>query len=381
MCALFTYAVKSYSSSNKSGQISNRSLWTVVRIVGIQVNCSKETSDGTYHFVPNPICPAPNFQIPSGCPILATRFDLPARDTYAADSMSKIVICISFFIAIVGMTGCYQSDRVEEFAKYDPAKYEKVSINYEIHGKQDTTLIFIHDWNLDLTYWNEQVNKYKSQYRILNLDLAGHGNSGKGRTNWTAESFARDITNILQKESINKAILVGHSLGADVALHVHKVMPERIIGIIAIETFRNVDFYITEDFVDGLQDELSKFKRNYSEMADEFARRNIRSRNRDVINRIVADYKDADPKIALAIYKNMVPNHENEKEKLRELPFPIQIIVSDYAPFDEDALKRYARSGYEITWVYDAGHFPMVEQPQQFEQALEQSLRRITAQR
>jgi pimeloyl-ACP methyl ester carboxylesterase len=140
-----------------------------------------------------------------------------------------------------------------------------------------------------------------------------------------------------------------------------------------------VEFYITEDFVDGMKDELNMFKRNYSEKADEVARRSIRSKNRDVINRIVADYKKADPKIALAIYTNMVPNHEQEKEKLKTLPFKIQIIASDYAPIDEEALKRYARSGYEIEWVPDAGHFPMVEQPAVFQAALQKSIDRILA--
>jgi pimeloyl-ACP methyl ester carboxylesterase len=272
---------------------------------------------------------------------------------------------------------CNFSNRSEEFAKYDSSKYERVSINYELHGASDTTLVFIHDWNLNLTYWNEQVSRFKDRYRILNLDLAGHGNSGKGRAQWTVESFARDITTILEKESITNAVLIGHSLGADVALKVRDGLPERVIGIVAIETFRNVDFYITEDFVDGLKEELNRFKRNYAEVADEFARKNIRSRNREVINRIVSDYKQADPKIALAIYKNMVPNHEQEKEELQELPFTIDIIVSDYAPFDENALRKYARSGYEITWVHDAGHFPMVEQPNQFYDALAKSLARI----
>jgi sigma-B regulation protein RsbQ len=286
-----------------------------------------------------------------------------------------IYICILFLALIWGR--CNFSNRSEEFAIYDSSKYERVSINYEIHGDQDTTLVFIHDWNLNLTYWNDQVNRFKSKYRILNLDLAGHGNSGKDRAQWTTESFARDITNILEKESINNAVLVGHALGADVALKVHAAMPQRVIGIVAIETFRNVDFYITEDFVDGLSKELNKFKRNYPEMADEIARKNIRSRNREVINRIVADYKDADPKIALAIYKTMVPNHEQEKDELKALPFKIQIIVSDYAPFDEEALKKYARAGYEINWVHDAGHFPMLEQPGQFEDALEHSIGRI----
>jgi sigma-B regulation protein RsbQ len=290
--------------------------------------------------------------------------------------LSKATIVI---LAIFSASACNFSNRSEDFAKYDPAKYERVSINYERHGNQDTTLVFIHDWNLNLTYWNEQVNKFKSRYRIINLDLAGHGNSGRGRTQWTVESFARDITNILDKESVSKAILIGHSLGADVALQIQESAPEKVIGIIGIETFRNVEFYITEDFVDGLKQQINKFKKNYSETADEIARKNIRTKNRSVIKRIVADYKSADPKIALAIYKNMVPNHEQEKEQLKKLPFKLHIIASDYAPIDEEALTKYARSGYEIVWVHDSGHFPMIEEPGQFQYALEKSIRNIAS--
>lgn len=295
--------------------------------------------------------------------------------------MLRLLSYLGVLLFLLLLEGCYYSSRSDEFARYDPNKYERVSINYKVHGKGDTTLVFIHDWNLDHTYWNEQVARFGSRYKVLNLDLAGHGNSGRDRTMWTAESFARDITNIIEKESITSAILVGHSLGADIALQIRDFVPQRIIGIIAIETFRNVDFYITEDFVDGLKSELSRFKRNYPEVADEYARKNIRSRNRDVINRIVGDYKEADPKIALAIYKNMAPNHEQEKEKLRDLPFKIQIIVSDYAPLDEEALRKYAHAGYEITWVQDAGHFPMLEQPQLFGNALSQCVERISTRR
>ncbi len=304
--------------------------------------------------------------------------DSAKRPMTPVNQMKISQLYIIFLLAYL-VASCNFSQRSDEFAKYDSSKYERVSINYEVQGSSDTTLVFIHDWNLNLTYWNDQVARFKGKYRILNLDLAGHGNSGKGRVQWTVESFARDITTIFEKESVKNAILVGHSLGADVALKVHSSMPDRVIGIVAVETFRNVDFYITEDFVDGFRDELNKFKRNYPEMADEYARRGIRSRNREVINRIVLDYKKADPKIALAIYKNMVPNHEQEKEELRHLPFKIQIIVSDYAPVDEEALQRYARSGYELNWVHDAGHFPMVEQPHQFQDALEKCISRIIA--
>ena len=267
-------------------------------------------------------------------------------------------------------------NRPEELTVYDSTKYQRVSINYEISGDHDTTLVFIHGWNLNMRYWDDQVRHFKPRYRILNLDLAGHGNSGKDRIHWTVENFARDITNIMQKEGIEKAVLIGHSIGGNIALQISASAPEKILRIIAVDCFKNVGFEITEDFRTGFQDHYAKFKRNYAEMADEVARDNTRTKDREVINRIVKDYKSADPKVALAVYQNVIQSQAMEKAQLRRLPFKLFLINSDYRPIDEEALAKYAPFGYEIIPVYGAGHFPMVEQPVQLNAAIDSALTR-----
>ena len=262
----------------------------------------------------------------------------------------------------------------DDFLQYDTGRYERVSINYDILGKGDTALIFIHGWNLDHTYWDYSVDKLKERYTIISLDLAGHGNSGKDRTTWTAESFGRDISQIISKQKLKNVVLVAHSLGGEIALEVRNQIPEKIIAIIGVDNFKDVGFKITPELRISLKQYLTKFKRNYEEMADSVARENIRSDNRDLINRIVKDYKTADPKIALAIYKNMIPKYASDKDQLQKLNFKLRIIASDYAPFNEDALRRYTPFGYEIIWINNAGHFPMVEQPEQFLAALKKFL-------
>jgi sigma-B regulation protein RsbQ len=289
--------------------------------------------------------------------------------------MSRILLITGFIVLMVACDGV--NNRPDEFSAYDSARYERVSINYEIYGSQDTSLIFIHGWNLNMRYWDEQVKYFKPNYRILNIDLAGHGNSGRDRTNWTVESLARDITNIMEKESINKAILIGHSMGGAVALQVWENVPDKVIQIVGVDCFKNVEFELTDEFKNGFRDHLSKFKRNYSEMADEYARQNIRSKDRTIINRIVRDYRNADPKIALAVYRNVVNKSPVEKEKIQRLPFQLFIIGSDYTPINENALSKYAKLGYEVIPVYGAGHFPMVEQPRQMNAALDTVFRKV----
>lgn len=267
--------------------------------------------------------------------------------------------------------------RPDEFADYDTSQYERVSINYEISGDQDTCLVFIHGWNLNLRYWDEQVKYFSGRYRILTLDLAGHGNSSRDRTNWTAESFARDISSILEKESVSQAVLIGHGMGGNIALEVAALAPESIVELIGIDCFRDVGFEMTADYRINFKNHFNSFKRNYKQMADELARQNIRTRDRLIIDRIVGDYKKADPKIALAVYKNMIPKAAAEKMKLQALHFPLVLIGGDYAGYDTVALNRYAHKNYQLFLLPGAGQFPMVEQPQDLNQALEQALKSV----
>lgn len=286
------------------------------------------------------------------------------------------VVIIIWIVAAAWLLQCCNPspNRPDNDFIYDAKQYERVSLNYTLTGKGDTTLFFIHGWNLNLGYWDGIVDHLKSRYRIVAMDLAGHGNSGKDRTSWTAESFARDIVGIITKEKLNNVILVGHSLGGELALAVYELSPQAIIAIIGVDNFKDISFSITPKFREEFKEYLAKFKRNYTEMADAFARENIRSTNRDQINRIVKDYRDADPKIALAIFTNMVPRYESDKNLLQKLPFKLRIIASDYEPYNEQALKQYCHAGYNIEWIQEAGHFPMVEQPEQFANAMDRVL-------
>lgn len=292
------------------------------------------------------------------------------------DFASVKYIIHSLFLCILLSACDGTNNRPNELMVYDTTKYQRVSMNYEILGRQDTALIFIHGWNLNMRYWDDQVRHFQSRYRILNLDLAGHGNSGKDRSSWTVENFARDIAHIMQKEDIDKAILIGHSFGGNIALQISTSIPERVLRVVAIDCFKDVGFEITEEFQNGFQDHYAKFKRNYAEMADEAAREKTRTKDREVINRIVKDYKSADPKIALAVYRSVIQSQAMEKAQLKKLPFKLYLINSDYSPIDEDALRGHAPHGYEIIQVYGAGHFPMVEDPQQLNAALDSVLTR-----
>src|SRR5438132_1130497 len=57
----------------------------------------------------------------------------------------------------------------------------------EVRGQGDTALIFLHGWCGDREYWKHEVEVFAADYRVVALDQAGHGESGKGRKAWTAD--------------------------------------------------------------------------------------------------------------------------------------------------------------------------------------------------
>lgn len=257
---------------------------------------------------------------------------------------------------------------------YDPNAYERVKLNYVVKGKGDTTLFFIHGWNLDHTYWQNQEDDFSSSYRLVLLDLAGCGDSGKNRHNWTVESFARDITTIIEQERLKNVVLIAHSMGGEIALDVAATNPGEVIGIIGIDNLKNVGMSITEDDKKGMQPYIQKFLRNYSEMAEGMARSLIVCKDSAIVQRVVSSYKQADPAIAVPTLMNLYPKAAEAKHKLLLMPFAMKFMMSTNTPYDEQALKTYCKQGYQLITIDSAGHFPMIERPTQFNKALHQLL-------
>lgn len=283
--------------------------------------------------------------------------------------MFKVLFSLLLF------TSC-TSTKVTSFDpfQYDPQAYEKVKLNYIIKGSGDTTLLFIHGWNLDHTYWQNQERDFESSYRLVLFDLAGCGRSGKARKNWTIESFARDITTVMDKEHLTNVILIAHSMGGEIALDVAAANPKKVIGIIGVDNLKNVGMTITEEDKKRMQPYIEEFTANYPAMAESMARAFTVSRDSTVVHRIINSYKQADPNIAVPTLMNLYPKAAEAKNKLLLMPFTMKFIMCTNTPYDEGAFKKYCTKGYQIVTIDSSGHFPMIERPKQFNKALKQLL-------
>jgi pimeloyl-ACP methyl ester carboxylesterase len=96
-----------------------------------------------------------------------------------------------------------------------------VELAYEIAGRGDPAMVFVHGWSCDRSYFLPQFEFFARRHRVATVDLRGHGESGRpqpGPSAYVVETFAQDVLAVAEAAGLVRPIVVGHSLGALVAL-------------------------------------------------------------------------------------------------------------------------------------------------------------------
>ncbi len=88
-------------------------------------------------------------------------------------------------------------------------------IAYTDTGKGDTTILFVHGWCINKSYWADQAAYFGKSYRVVAIDLPGYGQSGKNRKAWEVNFCygckCRDRSAETKKCDIGGALYVGHN--------------------------------------------------------------------------------------------------------------------------------------------------------------------------
>jgi pimeloyl-ACP methyl ester carboxylesterase len=150
---------------------------------------------------------------------------------------------------------------------------ENADICYSVVGSGDVTLLFVHGSYMDQTYWKSQTDFFKDEYTVVTMDLPGHGQSGKERESWSVEGFAKDVTLLIDKLELKNVILIGHSLAGDINLIVAVALPERLLGFIGIETFKNAATALPEQYRQVSKEILKNLTDDFENTNEYYAKR------------------------------------------------------------------------------------------------------------
>lgn len=268
-----------------------------------------------------------------------------------------------------------------------------ITIRYHLlcQPTAQTTLVMLHGLASNSTRWNEFVEhtRLSDSMNLLWPDLRGHGQSMFiGPINH--KLWLNDLYAILQQEALSKVILVGHSMGAQLALHyalhhpsmveglilIDPTIPEKLQGKLAVaRRFR----YILKLWIDLLLliDKIFPDRADYPQrdlrVLDAKTRQLMARQSSDIIARLYSSPRRDLKYIPLVNYLQDVYAVTAALPDLSNIQCPIQVVLSKGSTIVKagDIKNYFAReTQLEITEI-DANHWPLTEKPEETRQAIE----------
>ncbi len=113
--------------------------------------------------------------------------------------------------------------------------FNGIQIYFDDYGAGET-IVLLHGFLEDRSIWNNLINEVQNSYRVITIDLPGHGESGCFSEVHSMEDMAKSVKAVLDFLAIEKLVIAGHSMGGYVALAFAELFPFYVKGICLINS-------------------------------------------------------------------------------------------------------------------------------------------------
>jgi pimeloyl-ACP methyl ester carboxylesterase len=244
-----------------------------------------------------------------------------------------------------------------------------VHVQYRVYGSGEPALVLIHGWSCDSNYWREQVPVFKRKYTVVTVDLAGHGGTGANRGDWSMTRFGQDVATAVAGVPSQKLVLVGHSMGGPVAIEAARLLGDRVVGIVGVDTFKTIGAPVPSQA--QLDAAVKPFEANFIGHTREVVSRHFFApgANADLVRKVAYDMSLSPPGVAIPAMRATLAY--DYSAPLKEIDVPIVAINSDLGePVNELRIRKVLPKFRAVT-LSALGHFLMMEDPARFNPALE----------
>lgn len=237
-------------------------------------------------------------------------------------------------------------------------------IHYEVAGQGETTLLFVHCWTCNRGFWDAQFYAFADRYRVVRLDLAGHGESGHGRAHNTMARFGADVAAVADDLGLRRIVLVGHSMGGPVSVEAAKLLGERVIGVVGVDTFHTGFPYPSEDAA------IAAFAKPFEQDFDAAATGMVRSMfppgtDPSLVERVVRVIAAADRAMAIEALYDIFDWTR------REVPQALDALGPRLRNINGDPVGGGGKALHDsVVLVPGSGHFVQLEKPAEFNRIL-----------
>lgn len=249
----------------------------------------------------------------------------------------------------------------------DTINVNGIRLAYERSGK-GTPMVLLHGYPLDHHLWDDLAPLLADTFDLIIPDLRGFGGSSTVDSFYAMEDFAGDIAALLDHLGIQKAAIVGHSMGGYVALAFARLHPNRVTGLGLVSSQTPAD---PPDRKEG------RYK-----SAAEVAEKGIGSVVAAMTPKFTSDARLQEyakrsmerqqPAAYIGALKAMAERVDSTP-LLASFNFPVVLVHGDadaLIPIDRAREVKAAIPGAHFAAISGAGHMPMMEAPHETAEAL-----------
>jgi 3-oxoadipate enol-lactonase len=250
-----------------------------------------------------------------------------------------------------------------------PTRDEMIGDTFVRISGQGFPLVFVHGFTTTSEFWGEQAKEFSETYRVVRINLPGHGASPAPLSRgYGLDDFVEDINQVFRELGIEKAVLIGLSMGGIVAQkfalkhgHLLKALVLADTTAHGIGPEATADAFLRavakQGYTKAVQD-LSdmSFSSSASPAVREWARREVIQTPEFVARAAVRSLNDADTRGALS-----------------QIEVPTLVIAGEQdrvTPPQESEILANGIRGSTLALIPGAGHFSMVEDPVAFDRIL-----------
>lgn len=232
-------------------------------------------------------------------------------------------------------------------------------------------VVFVHGACENSSFWNHQ-KALSDRYRILALDLPGHGKSEELESEILVKSYSDMVAEFISKTCPDKAVLVGHSMGGAIALLNVIEHPENLKGAVIVSSGAKLG--VLPSIREGLR---ARFEETVKSVVG--PRQFSSKTNLDTIRFVTNEILKCKSAVAAADYDAC--NSFDVRQKLRTINLPILIVAGEEDKMTPVPWSTYLKENIpksKLVVIRDASHLPMLERPSDFNRHLNEFLMSIS---
>jgi len=244
-------------------------------------------------------------------------------------------------------------------------------VHYKVLGTGPRTIVFVHGWTGSLEMWRLQAPEFAAKgFRVIALDLPGHGRSDAPRIAYTMELFARAVDAVMRDAGVTQAVLVGHSMGTPVVREFYRRHPDQTRALVAVDGSLRALFQ-PED----AERILAPYRGpGYARQLEKFADFMIPADQPALRAEAKAIMTKTPPHVAISAFENMADPANFREDPIR-VPLLCVLAKDSHWPSDYEAFVRRLAPRSEYRVLGDGvGHFLMLQKPAEFDAILSEFL-------